>query len=716
MPTQPDWRTWPLAAKLKYLAGLRYQRWCRTANTGQTLPEGSWRVWYARGGRGSGKTRTGAETLAYWILSNPPGEWGVIAPTYGDARDTCIEGSPASPALLDALGPAVENWNRSMGELRVANGSVVRADGADDGALRVQGRNLRGCWCIEGSQRVLLRRGETPIRDVRVGDEAWTRDGWRAVTAHALMRREAPLLRIEARDGQAVLATDDHPVWTEHRGWVPARSLRVGDTLRVWSSPPVPPLGTNGMELGGTGPARATTRTTMACSSIPSSGRGHTAAAFLMAGLSTIATKTRPITSPRTWRQCLAPSIWSVMVFSASLILLRSRRPSAALRKQPGPNANRESTLAPNAAKRSTRLASAPASAPPLVGRNSTVRNIASAGSGDVFDITVEGAHEFVAGGILVKNCDEVGLWKQWQTAWEESISFAVRLDPALIIATGTPKGKQGVVKLLLDDPADVVMTRLLLEENEPNLSPVQLAALRRRYEGSRLGRQELHGEILDDVEGALWTWAMIDSNRAELPTEGTSRTVVAVDPAATSKDTSDETGIVAASCYGAATPWPKAHLVGGEAVDHYWVRADRSGRYSPRGWAQEAVELYHELGADCIVAERNQGGEMVEATIRSVDPNVPIRLVWASKGKMPRAEPISALYEQSRCHHPEPLPELESEMTAWVPGEPSPSRMDALVWALTDLSDNAQDFAFAAGNGAPVESPITAGIMDRRW
>lgn len=459
MAAQPDWRTWSLPAKLKYMAGLRYQRWCRLANSGQTLPAGDWRVWYAKGGRGSGKTRTGAETLAQWILTNPPGEWGVIAPTYGDARDTCIEGSPASPALLDALGPAVETWNRSMGELRVANGSVVRADGADDGGLRVQGRNLRGAWC------------------------------------------------------------------------------------------------------------------------------------------------------------------------------------------------------------------------------------------------------------------DEVGLWKQWQTAWEESIGFAVRLDPARIIATGTPKGKQGVVKLLLDDPRDVVITTLLLEENEANLSPVQIAALRRRHEGTRLGRQELHGEILDDVEGALWTWAIIDGYRCELPTEGASRTVVAIDPAITAEEGSDETGIVAATCYSAATPFPKANLVHGEAVDHYFVRADRSGRFSPRGWAAEAIELYHELKADRIVAEKNQGGDMVASTLHSVDPNVPVILVHASKGKVTRAEPISALYEQRRVHHVEPFPELESEQTAWVPGEPSPSRMDALVWAITDLSDNGQDYAFAEANGEHrVEAPITAGLFERKW
>lgn len=457
MATQPDWRTWPLAAKLKYLGGLQAGRWARQANSGQTLPPGDWRVWYAKGGRGSGKTRTGAEALAELILKHPPGEWGVIAPTYGDARDTCIEGSPSAPGLLQTLGPAVQTWNRSMGELRVANGSIVHADGADDGALRVQGRNLRGAWC------------------------------------------------------------------------------------------------------------------------------------------------------------------------------------------------------------------------------------------------------------------DEVGLWKQWRTAWEESIGFAVRLEPALIIATGTPKGKQGVVKLLLEDPTDVVMTHLLLEENEVNLSPTQIAALRRRYEGTRLGHQELHGEILDDVVGALWTWVMIEAHRCALPTEGASRTVVAIDPSITAEEDSDETGIVAATRYDATTPFPKANLIDGEAVDHAFVVADRSGRYSPRDWAREAIELYHDLKADRIVAEKNQGGDMVAATIRSVDPNVPISLVWASKGKRTRAEPISALYEQGRVHHVEPFPELESEMTSWVPGEDSPSRMDALVWSLTDLMDASQEFAFAESSH-PVESPITAGILERRW
>jgi phage terminase large subunit-like protein len=317
----------------------------------------------------------------------------------------------------------------------------------------------------------------------------------------------------------------------------------------------------------------------------------------------------------------------------------------------------------------------------------------------------------------------EIGLWKDWETSWKESIQFAVRLAPAKIVCEGTPKGMTGLVKLLVQErkaaPEDFVFTRTYLEDNESNLVPAQIASLRRQYAGTRLGHQELGGEILDDVEGALWTWAMIDGYRCALPTEGASRTVVAIDPAITAGEDSDETGIVAVTRYGSTTPFPKANLVAGEAVDHAFVRADRSGRYSPRGWAAAAIECYHELKADRIVYEKNQGGEMVAATIRSVDPNVPLSGVWASQGKRTRAEPVSALYEQGRVHHVEPFPELESEMTAWVPGEPSPSRMDALVWAITDLMlEGNQDYAFTGeqDRSAEVEAPITAGLLDRRW
>ena len=135
------WQGWVPEARLELLARLLREQWRRRARPEQIEPVGVRRVWYLKGGRGSGKSRTGAETLRDWILDSPPGEWGIIAPTFGAGRDVCVE---SDGGLLTALGAAVSNWNRSIGELYVANGSKVYVDGADDGALRIQGKNLRG--------------------------------------------------------------------------------------------------------------------------------------------------------------------------------------------------------------------------------------------------------------------------------------------------------------------------------------------------------------------------------------------------------------------------------------------------------------------------------------------------------------------------------------------------------------------------------------------
>jgi len=314
---------------------------------------------------------------------------------------------------------------------------------------------------------------------------------------------------------------------------------------------------------------------------------------------------------------------------------------------------------------------------------------------------------------------DEIGKWKKPVEAWKEALWYAVRMGERRIIATGTPKGRQGIVKWLLEEPEDVVMTLLSVEENRANLSPGFYEENVAKHGGTRLGRQEIYGEILDDVAGALWTWAMIEANRRSDSREtilGTiaARCVVAVDPAISSEEDSDETGIVAAASVPGDCDMLKDLSEDARRVPHGFVLADRSGRYSPMGWAEAAVGLYRELGADRIVAEKNQGGEMVRSTLHAVDPNVPITLVHAAKGKRTRAEPISALYEQNRVHHVEAFPELESEQTSWVPGEDSPSRMDALVWALTDLFDNAlPSYGIAESNGTP--GPMD-GIAEAVW
>ena len=219
-------------------------------------------------------------------------------------------------------------------------------------------------------------------------------------------------------------------------------------------------------------------------------------------------------------------------------------------------------------------------------------------------------------------------------------------------------------------------MTRGSTYENRANLAPGFFDQVIRRYEGTRLGRQELLAEVLEDTPGALWSHGIIDAAR-QAAAPNLARIVVAVDPAATTGEDADETGIV---------------VVGRDNQGHGYVLADASGKYQPIEWANIAVAAYRAHSADRIVAERNNGGDMVEATIRMVDPNVPVTTVWASRGKVTRAEPISALYEQSRMHHVGSFPQLEDQMsnfTADLDREKagySPDRLDALVWATTEL------------------------------
>jgi predicted phage terminase large subunit-like protein len=254
-------------------------------------------------------------------------------------------------------------------------------------------------------------------------------------------------------------------------------------------------------------------------------------------------------------------------------------------------------------------------------------------------------------------------------------LMFGLRLgnDPRAVVTT-TPRPTK-LIKALIADPK-VVVTRGSTAENRKNLAPAFLDQIVRRYEGTRLGRQELEAEILEDVPGALWSHAIIDATRVAIAPQLT-RIVVAIDPAAGSGEHSDETGIV----------------VAGKNTDgHGYVLADLSGRYTPTEWARAAIAAYRAHSADRIVAEINNGGEMVEATIRIVDPTVSFAAVHASRGKVARAEPVAALYEQGRVHHLGALPRLEDQMCGFahdfdraVAGY-SPDRVDALVWALTEL------------------------------
>ncbi len=265
---------------------------------------------------------------------------------------------------------------------------------------------------------------------------------------------------------------------------------------------------------------------------------------------------------------------------------------------------------------------------------------------------------------------DELGSWR-YAESWDQAM-FGLRLGPApQAIVTTTPKPKPTIKELLKD--AATYVTRGSTYDNRPNLAPNFFNSIIRRYEGTRLGRQELNAEILDDVEGALWTTQMIDDLRVRDFPE-LRRVVVAIDPAVSANPDSDETGIIG---------------VGKGVNNEYYPLADVSGIYTPLEWARKAIHLYHRIEADAIVAEVNQGGDLVEANLRAAGFKGKVIKVHASRGKVIRAEPIVGLYEQKKVHHVGSLAMLESQMTQWSPVEDdSPDRVDALVWAMTELSE----------------------------
>jgi predicted phage terminase large subunit-like protein len=270
--------------------------------------------------------------------------------------------------------------------------------------------------------------------------------------------------------------------------------------------------------------------------------------------------------------------------------------------------------------------------------------------------------------------CDELAAWR-YPNAWD-MLMFGLRLgdDPRVVVTT-TPRPIK-MIHTLLSDP-NVVVTRGSTWENRKNLAPAFIEQIVRRYEGTRLGRQELEAELREDVPGALWNRGLIEAAHRDIAPGDLVRVVVAIDPAASSGEAADETGIVVAG-----------KSAGGDG----YVLADLSGHYTPAEWAKVAIAAWHQHRADRIVAEVNNGGEMVEATLRMVDPNVPFAAVRASRGKVARAEPVAALYEQGRVRHLGALPQLEDQMCAFTSDFDratagfSPDRVDALVWALTDL------------------------------
>jgi phage terminase large subunit-like protein len=271
---------------------------------------------------------------------------------------------------------------------------------------------------------------------------------------------------------------------------------------------------------------------------------------------------------------------------------------------------------------------------------------------------------------------DEFAAWRKLDESWA-MLEYGSRLGPhPHAVLTTTPK-RRPLLKQILSLPSTAITKGRTAEAH--GLPETRRAVLYDRYGGTMMGRQELDAEIIEDVEGALWRRPLIqyrvtpETYREGKAIPDLARVVVAIDPAVTSGEDADETGMIVAG-------------LGSDGRGY--VLADLTCHVQPAEWAKRAIAALRDFGADRIVAESNNGGDLVRTVIAAVDPLAPVTLVSASRAKRTRAEPIAALYEQGRISHVGPFPELEDQMCSYTgaPGESSPDRLDALVWALSEL------------------------------
>jgi phage terminase large subunit-like protein len=296
---------------------------------------------------------------------------------------------------------------------------------------------------------------------------------------------------------------------------------------------------------------------------------------------------------------------------------------------------------------------------------------------------------------------DEIATWPDPETVWDEGLMMGLRVgaNPQVIVTT-TPRPID-ILKRMVDKHhnqaiGNVAITKGSTFDNVGNLSAEFIATMQDKYASTRLGRQEIYAEILDDVEGALWTHAMIDRTRVQA-SPPLRRVVVAVDPSGSAKKTADTAGIVVAGLGDCSCK--------GKIEQHAFVLEDLTGKFSPRDMGERAIAAYHRHKCDRLVAEDNFGGKIIEDLVALIDKRVAYRAVHASRGKLVRAEPVAALYEQGRVHHIGLFKELEDEQCSYAPlvSTESPGRMDALVWAITDLMLGMPNASFG---DAPFKSP----------
>jgi phage terminase large subunit-like protein len=660
-------------------AALLYE-WRRFhARPDQIAPEGDWDIWLILSGRGWGKTRTGAE----WIKEQAEGghskRIALVAETAADARDVMVEGESGILSLYpEDQRPLYEPSKRRVTWKNGAQATLYNATEPD----QLRGPQHDAAWCFVAGTMITTKSGAIPIEEVVPGSEVLTRKGWCRVSAAS--KRLASVGSVGFSHKESLVGTPDHPVYTKH-GWTRMDQLELGDTVCVTGA-------LSGAGSYGTHTAVITSERTKSAvlkqfaftvkSGLAQTGR------FLRDMTSTISMVTRQTMRSAIWSAYPSQGIggttlrWSGHQRStgAKSPLLRSSAFPVAVGSSGREPLRRCAKAANTSELRSgERFSSTAATVKrssdqgPETFAASVVSTWQPQGQQNVYCLKVEAAPEYFANRVLVHNCDELAKWRYARETWDQ-LQFGLRLGkhPQQIVTT-TPRPIELVKAIVNGKEGKVEVTRGRTADNRSNLARTFLAKIEERYSGTRLGRQELDGEILGDMPGALWSLDQIDVYRVKEAPE-LSRIVVAIDPAVTNTENSDEHGIM---------------VVGVSGKDGY-VLEDGSLPGSPLTWARRAVALYDKYDADAIVAEVNQGGDMVKQTLRTVRSGLPVIEVRATRGKHVRAAPIAALYEQGRMHHVGSFPQLEEQMTlttnAGYEGENSPDRLDALVWAATNL------------------------------
>lgn len=692
------------------LEELQYD-WSFWGRPEQQEPKGNWKIWMPLAGRGWGKTRCGAEWVRHRVKMGDR-RIACVAPTKGDVRRVMVEGESGLLNICwkgDKTYRGAEMgfpvWSPTNNSVTWANGAKAEFFSAED-PERLRGPQFHSAWCfIEGTQ-VVTDAGEKDVKTLQVGHRVLTSKGFKRILA--MSQRPSIVGTVKFSNGKELTGTYEHPIWT-NRGWVKLGELKEKDIVCAINV-------LNGTVSGGIATTTDTMNTEgqgLSKEKIETICTGQNSNTILGKFQKVMMFTTKMVTNLTTkfltWKSYLGQNICATTeksLPSQGQILSQCGTKQAAktvvmwlkekllLKKSSANSVSSKGQITGVKLLESARIAEKPLS----LFEETSVVNAVSTWEEEteqvVYNIQVEDCPEYFANGILTHNCDEICAWTRMQETWD-MLQFTLRLgkNPRILVTT-TPKP----VKLLrqIIKPENIASGRVYKTSGSSyeNSDNIDLEALS-QYEGTRLGRQELYAEILDEAAGALWNRKMIDDAQFDLPEDcivkgedGISvdfdasrkefakklvKVVVSVDPAVTSNEESDLTGIMVAGID-----------INGTA----YILEDATDRYMPEQWAAKAISLYNDYEADLIVAERNQGGDMVRSTLRTVDDTVPIKMVHASRGKYARAEPVSSLYERGKVKHLKYLEDLEEQMVTWEPlgSIGSPDRLDAMVWAITNL------------------------------